>query len=133
MAGGRIKGSKQKRNESKYRLPDGVILKPGQPSNYIQTTPLQFIDATYGEFTSTFRALLDAKASTHPNAVMSRRIATNLTKYGIDNAGATKESRKKAQNTLKSKYGKSHALQIDKFKKKLKSTLKQKYKGDNNG
>ena len=46
MAGGRIKGSKQKRNESKYRLPDGVILKPGQPSNYIQTTPLQFIDAT---------------------------------------------------------------------------------------
>lgn len=132
MAGGRTKGSKQKRNESKYRLPDGVILKPGQPSDYIQTTPLQFIDSTYGEFTSTFRALLDAKASTHPNAVMSRRIATNLNKYGTNNAGATKESRKKAQDTLKSKYGKSHALQIDKFKKKLKSTLKRKYNKDVN-
>lgn len=61
---GRPKGIIQARDESKYWLPNGVTLKPGQTNLYRQDTKLIFIDEKYGEFISYFKALQDAEAST---------------------------------------------------------------------
>jgi hypothetical protein len=43
---GRPKGSKQKRNEDKYKLPNGVTLKLNQTQDYNKETRLVFIDVS---------------------------------------------------------------------------------------
>ena len=116
----------QKRNETKYWLPEGITLKDdlGQP-NYRKETKLLFNDVVYGEFISTFKAIQDANASTHPEAIKKRRAETNLKQYGHANPGANKEIRKKAQNTTLERHGVKHALKSDKFLKKARETLEK--------
>jgi len=123
----RPKGVIQKRNESKYWTPDGVKLKLNQLDIYNKDTKLIFIDDEFGEFVSSFKALQQANASTHPNSVKKRRESTNLSKYGVANAGAAVEVRKKARSTMKEKYGVEHALQNKEFLNKSKNTLKSNY------
>jgi hypothetical protein len=97
---GRPKGSKQKRNEDKYKLPNGVTLKLNQTQDYNKETRLVFIDVQYGEFTSTFKALQGANASTHPDSVQNRRNSTNLTKYGSTSPLGDKDILNKFKNTM---------------------------------
>lgn len=127
---GRPKGTKQARNESKYWLPSGVVLKPDQTNDYNKETRLLFIDSEYGEFTSYFRALQDANASTHPMSISRRRAMTNLSKYGVENPGANKEIRLKAKNTMVKKYGVEHALQKEEFLTKSRATFALNYEKD---
>ena len=119
----RPKGIQQKRNEQKYTLPAGVTLKQPQPEIYNKETKLTFCDSEFGEFISTFRAIQQANASTHPEAVKKRREATNLNKYGSPNVSGVAEFRKKAQETMNERYGVRHALQNDLLFKKNKDTL----------
>lgn len=122
----RPKGVIQKRDESKYWLPENVILIDDK-LNYNKDTKLKFKDLIYGEFTSSYKALQNANASTHPDSVMNRRENTNIDRYGVKNAGATKESRSKAQKTMIDKYGVKNALESDIFLNKSKETLKSNY------
>jgi hypothetical protein len=69
----RPKGIIQKRDESKYWTPNGVKLKLNQPDTYNKDTKLVFIDDEFGEFVSSFKALQQANASTHPNSIKKRR------------------------------------------------------------
>ena len=124
---GRKRGSEQKRNESKYWLPNGVSLLPENPTKYNKETKLKFLDNKYGEFISDFKAIQGANASTHPKSIKERRNATNLVKYGNINAGATKEARLKAKTTMLNKYGVEHALQSKLFLEKSQNTLKTNY------
>jgi len=124
--------AKQKRNNSKYNLPEGVTLKdtlnnPG----YNKETEMIFSDILYGEFKSTFKAIQSAKASTHPEAVQARRVATNMKKYGAANPGANKEVRAKAKKTMIEKYGVENALQNKELLKKSRNTLSVNYGVDN--
>jgi hypothetical protein len=120
----RPKGVIQARDESRYWLPDGVRLKePVDNPNYRKDTKLIFIDDVYGEFISDFKALQGANASTHPEAVMKRREATNLARYGNVNAGPA--SRKKAQDTMLKKYGVKNALQSPVFMNKVRETFEK--------
>jgi hypothetical protein len=96
----RPKGIQQKRNEQKYALPAGVTLKQPQPKIFNKETKLTFCDSEFGEFISTFRAIQQANASTHPEAVKKRRETTNLNKYGSQNVSGVAEFRKKAQETM---------------------------------
>lgn len=127
----RPKGVIQKRDESKYWLPLGIVLLPGQTQNYNKETPLIFIDTELGEFQSYFKALQIANASTHPLAVQKRRETTNIQRFGGTNPSHSKEIRKKAQNTMLEKYGVEHALLNPNFLKKSKETLKSNYNIDN--
>ena len=54
---GRPKGSKQKRNESKYTLPDGIVLSSDNPEYYTKEAKLLFVDPIHGNFMSTFKDL----------------------------------------------------------------------------
>lgn len=120
---GRPKGSKQVRNESKYWLPEGVSLKPDQNLDYNKATKLFFIDSVYGEFISYFKALQDAKLSTHPASIKARRAATNLIRYGSENPSGSRDVRNKAHKTMEEKYGVRHALQNKKFLDKSRKTF----------
>lgn len=123
----RPKGVIQKRNESKYWLPEGIILQPGQTDIYNKETILIFLDPQYGEFFSSFKALQSANASTHPLSVQARREATNELRFGFKNAGSSPEVRKKAHDTMEAKYGKRNALECPEFLNKSINTLKQNY------
>lgn len=124
----RPKGKIQARDASKYWLPPGVtfVNDLGDP-NYRKETKVLFLDNVFGEFVSTFKALQDANASTHPEAIKRRRAQTNIEKYGVENAGGSPEARKKAQQTMVERYGVSHALQNKDILKKSQETLKQNY------
>lgn len=111
----RPKGVIQKRDESKYWLPNGVTLAPDHPDIYRQDTKLVFIDSEFGEFVSYFKALQLAEASTHPKAVQKRREITNINKYGGTNPSHSKEVRRKASDTMEKLYGVRHALHSQKF------------------
>lgn len=120
---GRPKNSKnKKRDESKYQLPEGVALI-SDIQIYNKTTQLRFKDEIYGEFTSSFKALYDAGASTHPDAVQARREQTSVKRYGKKNAGSTKESRIKAGDTMYKRHGVRNALESEVFLKKSRETL----------
>ena len=118
----RPKGIKQKRNESKYWLPVGVNLCSNQ-NDYNKETPLIFNDIKYGEFQSSFKALQNANASTHPKAILERRKTTLIDKYGVDNISNIPRVRRKAQDTMEERYGAKHALQCEQFKDKYKETI----------
>lgn len=120
---GRPKGVKQARNESKYWLPEGVSLILGQTNDYVKDTKLQFLDSTYGEFTSYFKALQDANASTHPKAIQARKSATNLVKYGTEHAISSKTVRQKIENTFMSKYGVKNPTQNAEILQRAKDTF----------
>jgi len=119
----RPKGIIQKRNETKYWLPEGITLKEGQSTSYGKETKLIFIDNILGEFSSSFKAIQNANISTHPDAVKARRSATNLAKYGHENPGANKEVRNKAKATMVKLYGVEHALLNKDLLDKSKATL----------
>jgi hypothetical protein len=124
----RPKGKIQKRDEKKYWLPPGVVfLNDLGNVNYRKETPVLFLDSVFGEFISTFKAIQNAEASTHPEAIINRRKATNVEKYGQENAGATPESRNKAKQTMLERYGVEHALQNVDILKKSQETLKNNY------
>jgi hypothetical protein len=126
----RPKGVKQKRNELKYWLPNGVILISEQSEDFNKETILFFSDKKFGVFKSNFKAIQHANASTHPNAIQERREQTNLVKYGGTNPSNSKKVRQKAKNTMIEKYGVEHALQNEKFLTKSKETLKSNYNVD---
>lgn len=127
---GRPKGSKQRRNELKYWLPEGVLLKPGQ-DEYKKECKVIFIDPIYGEFIATFRAVQGANASTHPKAVDQRRSQTNLVKYGETNPSKNKEVRNKAKKTMVERYGVEHSLQNPELKGKQRQSVFDHYGVDN--
>lgn len=130
---GRPKGSLQKkRNESKYWLPVGVRLADGNPSIYNKETRLLFIDESLGEFISYFKALQDANASTHPEAIKQRRAATNKTLYGHNNAGSNPEIIQKRKKTMVERYGAWHPLQSEEIKARVKQTVRDRYGVDYN-
>lgn len=122
----RPKGVKQKRDESKYVLPPGVILKEGQ-TGYLKDTKLVFIDEKYGEFISSFKAIITARGSTHPKAVKERRTKTNVERYGGPNPHCSPEVHEKAKKTMEEKYGVKHALCKKEFLDKSRETLKKNY------
>lgn len=122
----RPKNVKQKRNEQKYWLPDGVVLID-TASDYNKESKLLFNDLEFGNFYSSFKALQAANASTHKLAVKKRRENTNLQKYGTLNPGANAEVRKKAKETMLKKYGVPHALNNEFFLNKSKETLQKNY------
>jgi hypothetical protein len=128
---GRTGRPNKNRKESKYLLPSGVTLKPGQASVYNKTTELIFIDEEFGEFTSSFKAITRCNASTHPKAIQRRREATNTSKYGVANPSYSKEVRQKAADTMVERYGVTSALKSDTFKEKAKKTLIENYGVDN--
>lgn len=119
----RPKGIIQKRNEQKYWLPEGVSLLPNQDNNYRKETKLWFVDNVYGSFQSSFKALQQANASTHPLAVQIRREETNKAKYGGINPHCSKDVVNKSKQTMKQRYGVEHALQNPEFLQKAKETL----------
>ena len=123
----RPKGIIQKRNESKYWLPEGITLLPGQTQNYTKETKLFFNDPEFGEFISCFKALQYAKSSTHPKAVQKRREATNIVLYGGSNPHCNKDVVLKAKRTMVEKYGVEHALQSPQFLSKARDTLETNY------
>lgn len=102
---GRPIGSKQKRNESKYWLPDGVSLQLGQTEDYNKSTKLVFIDAIHGEFTASFKDIQDANASVHVCAVSARRAKTNISKYGCENPSSNIDIKKKKEETMIKNFG----------------------------
>jgi hypothetical protein len=128
---GRPKGSKQKRNEDKYKLPNGVTLKLNQTQDYNKETRLVFIDVQYGEFTSTFKALQGANASTHPDSVQNRRNSTNLTKYGSTSPLGDKDILNKFKNTMVEKYGVTSAKKSQVFVDKANATCERNHGVDN--
>jgi hypothetical protein len=120
----RPKGTIQKRDEAKYWLPQGIELidilnKP----NYRKDTKLIFNDPIYGNFVSTFKAIQDANASTHPLAVQKRREETNLQKYGHINPGANQEVKEKRTKTIFERFGVNNALENKDLLKKSQDTL----------
>jgi hypothetical protein len=121
----RPKGSKGKRNETKYWFPIGVTLAPNQTNDYNKSTKLIFIDDKYGEFISNFHDLHDCGASTHKLAIQARREATNIIKYGGVNPHNSKEVKNKAKKTMLEKYGVENALQNPDLFKKSRDTLEQ--------
>lgn len=123
----RPKGVVQARNENKYKLPDGVILKPGQDCNYRKSTKLIFIDNEHGEFETTFKAIIDAGASTHYKAVNSRRGKTNIEKYGSASLHSNEGIRNKFKKTMIEKYGTENALENPELAQKSRDTLKANY------
>lgn len=124
---GRPKGSKQQRNEAKYWLPPGIKLAENNPFEYLKSTKLYFVDDKYGMFMSTFKAIQDANASTHPEAVMERRQTTNIKKYGVLNPSSLKEVKEKRKSTMLKKYGVENALQNPELLKKSRDTLYKNY------
>lgn len=127
----RPKGVKQKRNESKYWLPNGVILKDNQSQDYNKESKLVFIDKQFGEFISTFHAIQNANDSTHQLAVQQRRENTNKERYGGVNPHCSQEVRNKFKETMKEKYGVEHALLNKDLFNKSKETLKRNYNVEN--
>lgn len=122
----RKKGSGQKRNETKYWLPDGITLIDSV-LKYTKDTKLRFNDPTYGEFISSFKAIQDAGLSTHPVAVSTRRKATNITRYGSENVSSNKEIRARAKKTMVTRYGVENALQNKELLAKSQKTLESNY------
>ena len=127
---GRTKGTKNIRKQEGYWLPEGIVLAPNQSNQYTKETKLLFLDKDFGEFTSYFKALQLANASTHPKAVSKRRQLTNTQRYGGPNPSCSKEIRAKAEQTMLDKYGSKHALQNETFLNKSKETLKRNYNID---
>lgn len=123
----RPKGIKQKRDETKYWLPAGVVLASKNTDIYNKSTKLIFIDSIYGEFISSFRAIQGANASTHPDAVNIRRASTNTIRYGGPNPHNSPEIRKKAKKTMLERYGVENALCHPDFLKKSQETLYSNY------
>ena len=97
----RPKGVKQKKNDSKYVLPEGVTLKHTD-EYYTKETKLTFIDAEFGEFISTFKLLIDAGHSLHPEQKKRRK--------SLNNPGATPEAKAKREQTMLQKYGVKNAF-----------------------
>jgi len=122
----RPKGVKQKRDEKKYWLPEGVTLV-NPPEHYNKETKLTFLDASLGEFASYFRALQDANASTHPEAVKTRRESTNMERYGHKNAGANKEVMEKREATMIERHGAKYAGICPAIKAKKEATNMERY------
>lgn len=114
-----------------YKLPKDVKYKDPLPTIYNKETKLWFIDATYGDFESSVKALHKAKASTHPKAIQDRKETTCLRLYGITNAGATVESRDKARATMMTLYGVKNALENKDLLQKSKDTLFKNFGVDN--
>ncbi len=110
----RPKGVIQKRDESKYWLPEGISLKSDQ-INFNKETKLIFIDNQYGEFVSSFKAIQGSGFSLHPKAKSLRK--------SLNNPGATVTARQKAKATMLSKYGVEHALCSPEFLKKSQDTF----------
>lgn len=150
----RQKGIVQKRDESKYLLPLGVSLVCNQQQNYNKETKLLFLDSIYGEFESTFKAIQNANASTHPKAVSARRAETNLKVHGATNPSqsisiqnkrkqtmmtrfngpspfSSIDVRKKAQETNIQNLGVSSPFASDKIRQKSKQTVQTKYNVSN--
>lgn len=123
----RPKGTKQKRDESKYWLPSDVVLKSDQNPNYIQDTVLQFVDINYGIFESTFKAIRNAKGSTHPEAVNQRRKQTNIQKYGFENVSLNKDIQTKRNSTMQERYGSNSPLGNAEIISKVKQTNLRRY------
>lgn len=96
----RPKGVIQKRDESKYWLPEGISLKSDQV-NFNKETKLIFVDNQYGEFVSSFKAIQGSGFSLHPKAQSLRK--------SLNNPGATIAARQKAKATMLFKYGVEHA------------------------
>lgn len=129
---GRPKGSKQKtRSKIKYWLPEGIVLKEGQTNIYDKNTKLIFIDPEFGEFTSYYRALQQANASTHPSSVMKRRSETNITRYGNVCNLQSSDVREKVKNNMMNKYGVENPSQAEEIKRKKEQTSQKNY-GVNN-
>lgn len=125
---GRPKGSQNKaKSPTKYWLPEGVSLKEQPIEYYTKHTKLMFIDSEFGEFISSYTAIQQAKASTHPKAVEKRRIATNIAKYGHANPNSNPEVRSKAKKTMVERYGVENPLKNPVFAQKAKNTLKANY------
>lgn len=118
----------QKRDEKKYWLPDGIklIADKGNP-NYRKETVLIFEDQIHGLFETTFKALQDAGASTHPKAVSERRQKTNLEKYGCVNPSSHPEIKEKRRQTTQDRYGVDNPFHLDSVKLKSKNTLMNNY------
>ena len=123
----RPKGVIQERDVTKYWLPEGVNLAPHPPLLYRKDTHLIFIDEIHGEFISSYRAIQNANASTHPEAVKSRRSETNIERYGGTNPHNSAEVRSKFKKTMLEKYGTETALSNPKFLKKSQDTLESNY------
>lgn len=112
----------------KYELPKGVSIKSeALPEKYTKETKLTFIDEEFGEFISYVKALQDAGASTHPKAVIKRREATMLVRYGAKNISNVPGTREKAADTMEKKYGVRAALKKKEFLDKSRTTLKQNF------
>lgn len=122
----RPKGVIQKRNLSKYWLPDNISLVT-ESIVFTKETKLTFLDAEYGEFISTFKNIQDANCSTHPEAVKQRRNQTNLDKYGTINPGSLAISRSKAKETYFKKTGYEHSLKNPEVQAIIKSKNMDKY------
>ena len=59
--------------------------------------------------------------------VQSKRIKTNLERYGVKNIGELKTVQNKRKNTIKNKYGVDYILQDKKYVEKAKNTMIKKY------
>lgn len=127
----RPKGVVQKRDESKYWLPDGIAVQLNPPKDFRKDTKLIFIDNIYGEFKSTFKAIQDANASTHPKAVIDRRAKTNIKIYGSSSPISNKEVRKKFQETLMKNHGVTNPYYIPNAEEKRKKTNLDRYGSEN--
>lgn len=142
----RPKGSKQDINKAKYWLPNGIVcLDDITRTN--KTTKHTFNDLTFGIFISTFYNIQKANASTHPEAVKQRRLATlssldktkivenrkktMLAKYGVEHALKSKQFLDKSQNTVLKNYGVSNPAKSEKVKRKYKETCRNKYGVEN--
>src|ERR1700722_631788 len=117
----RPKGIVQKRDESKYWLPSGVQLKD-PPVHYRKDTILTFTDSEFGDFTSYFKALQDANASTHPQAVIKRRSATNIERFGGISPMASEDVKKRQKKVIFDNYGVENPSQIQSVKDKKAAT-----------
>ncbi len=126
----RPKGVKQKRNESKYWLPTGIILQSDQ-IEYNKDTKLIFIDSIFGEFVSSFKALQTANSSTHPLSIQERRNKTNLERYGTISPAASNQLKDKVKQTMLERYGVENASQIPEIKEKKKLLSLERYGVEN--
>lgn len=89
-----------------YWLPPNVKVKEPLPEVYNKETKLTFIDSEYGEFISTFRAMMDAGGvSMHPVPKAQRQkekmIKISMNKWGVDNPSKSIEVVQKRVNNMR--------------------------------
>lgn len=118
----------------KYTLPTNVKLAQDLPDSYTKETKLEFIDSQYGPFKSHIKAMEDAgkrvglgPLSTHPQAIIDRRKATNIQKYGSISPASSKEVQARYKNTIKQRYGVANISSLSSVKEKKKNTLLNNY------